>query len=317
MATLEAAVAGAIASSLANIAIYPLDLAKTLVQTQLEEDDIDENQGTKTKNTKYKNALDCIYRVFRSRGVKGLYRGMSTSILASFIQSFCYFFWYTFIRKRYFKIKAYRTVPGKSVRFNTLEELALGMIAAATSQLFTNPVSVVSTRQQTISSDSSEDSKVTTIVKQIIKEQNGSISGLWKGLKVSLVLTINPSITYASYQKLKNVLFGVDAYSIGGKQLTAGQNFILGVFSKMISTVITQPLIVSKGSLQKAGSKFRSFQQVLKYLYMKEGLLALWKGLRPQLMKGVLVQGLLFMFKGELSKVVHTLVLQYSKQLRQ
>ena len=32
-------------------------------------------------------------------------------------------------------------------------------------------------------------------------------SGLWRGLKASLVLVVNPSITYGAYQRLKEVLF--------------------------------------------------------------------------------------------------------------
>ncbi|GAV47974.1 hypothetical protein ZYGR_0I02700 [Zygosaccharomyces rouxii] len=327
MATLESAITGAVASSLANIAVYPLDLAKTLVQTQLKEEHTKKSSGNVTdkpqndsnnkkekgvfmekSELKYKDSIDCIVKVFKERGISGLYRGMSTSILANFIQSFCYFFWYTFVRRYYFRVKSSRAKKlGQTGRtsFSTLEELALGVVAGATSQLFTNPISIVSTRQQT-AEGTNESASLTSVIKQIYKEHQGDITGFWKGLKVSLVLCINPSITFASYQKLKTFLFSTEEL-IGGKnaELGALQNFILGVLSKMISTLFTQPLIVAKASLQRTGSKFRSFQQVVCYLYQHEGLLALWKGIRPQLAKGIIVQGLLFMFKGELTKILH------------
>lgn len=327
MATLESAVTGAVASSLANIAVYPLDLAKTLVQTQLKEEHIIKSSSStagklqavpdkKEKNDvftekpglKYENSIDCIVKVFKERGVSGLYRGVSTSVLGNFIQSFCYFFWYTFVRRYYFRVKSSKAKKlGQTGRigFNTLEELALGIVAGATSQLFTNPISIISTRQQT-AEGTSESVALTSIVKQIYKEHQGDITGFWKGLKVSLVLCINPSITFASYQKLKTFLFSAEEL-IGGKndELNAFQNFVLGVLSKMISTLMTQPLIIAKASLQKTGSKFRSFQQVISYLYQNEGLLSLWKGIKPQLAKGIMVQGLLFMFKGELTKLLH------------
>lgn len=308
MATLEAAFTGAVASSVANVVVYPLDLAKTLLQTQLRETK-DEEAGIK-REAGYKNAIDCIWKVFKERGLSGLYQGMSTSILGNFIQSFCYFFCYTFLRRYYYAIKLLKSKGNGKLKFSTIEELALGMAAAAASQLFTSPISVISTRQQTISSMETDDTRAINVAKQIMRENQGDLRAFWKGLKVSLVLTINPSITYASYQKLKKLLFSVDEFTDVG--LSARQNFLLGVLCKMISTVITQPLIVSKVSLQRAGSRFRSFQQVIYYLYKNEGITALWKGLRPQLAKGVLVQGLLFMFKGELTKQLRKLVFLYS-----
>lgn len=336
MATLQAAITGAAASSLANIAVYPLDLAKTLVQTQLRENHVAKSSDNLKKNpksaatprddaasdlsgstatpAKYENALACILKVFKERGFFGLYRGMSTSILANFIQAFCYFFWYTSVRKHYYAVKALRAQrlgrPGK-IGFNTIEELALGAVAAATSQLFTIPISTIATRQQT-AEGGKDTTTLTSITKQIYREHHGDITGFWKGLKVSLVLCINPSITYASYQKLKEFLFKAEELTGGkGAELTAGQNFLLGVLSKVISTVLTQPLIISKVSLQRAGSQFSSFQQVIRYLYQNEGLLALWKGLKPQLAKGILVQGLLFMFKGELTKALRKIIFLY------
>lgn len=156
MATLEAAFTGAVASSIANVAVYPLDLAKTLVQTQLKDEPQKEEEvesDEKNKNDhhdgglKYKNTLDCICKVYQERGFLGLYRGMSTSILANFIQSFCYFFWYTLVRKYYYRMKFLRSRGRGKLTFSTIEELMLGMVAAATSQLFTNPISIISTRQ--------------------------------------------------------------------------------------------------------------------------------------------------------------------------
>lgn len=335
MATLESAVTGAVASSLANIAVYPLDLSKTLVQTQLKEKHNTKSSGNvngtsqggskdienekreatavspKETGLKYENSVDCIVKVFKEKGIPGLYRGISVSILANFIQSFCYFFWYTFIRRHYFRVKTLKTKKlgqnGK-IRFNTVEELVLGIVAGATSQFFTNPISIIATRQQT--TEGTDDTvNLTSVIKQLYNEHKGDLRGFWKGLKVSLVLCINPAITFASYQKLRAFLFSAEEL-IGGKnsELSAIQNFVLGFLSKMISTLVTQPLIVAKASLQRTGSKFNSFQQVIRHLYRNEGLLALWKGIAPQLTKGLLVQGLLFMFKGELTKFLRRVV---------
>lgn len=68
-----------------------------------------------------------------------------------------------------------------------------------------------------------------------------------------------------------------------------------------MATVATQPMIVAKVMTQskpKAGEKrFNSFIDALAYLFKNEGMRGLFKGIGPQISKGVLVQGLLFMFR--------------------
>lgn len=66
---------------------------------------------------------------------------------------------------------------------------------------------------------------------------------------------------------------------------------------------MTQPLIVAKVGLQsrppteRGGKPFRSFVEVMRYIVNNEGLFGLFKGIKPQIMKGILVQGLLMMIK--------------------
>ena len=62
-------------------------------------------------------------------------------------------------------------------------------------------------------------------------------------------------------------------------------------------------MIVAKVGLQsrppkaRNGKPFRSFVEVMRYIVENEGILALFKGLGPQITKGILVQGLLMMTK--------------------
>ena len=78
---------------------------------------------------------------------------------------------------------------------------------------------------------------------------------------------------------------------------------VLGAMSKALATIITQPLIVAKVGLQsrpppaRNGKPFQSFLQVMSYIIEHEGLMALYKGIVPQITKGILVQGLLMMVK--------------------
>lgn len=73
--------------------------------------------------------------------------------------------------------------------------------------------------------------------------------------------------------------------------------------SKALATIATQPLIVAKVGLQsrpppaRQGKPFKSFIEVMEFIIQHEGILGLFKGIAPQIMKGVIVQGLLMMTK--------------------
>lgn len=73
--------------------------------------------------------------------------------------------------------------------------------------------------------------------------------------------------------------------------------------SKGLATLITQPLIVAKVGLQsrpppeRHGKSFKSFSEVMWFIIENEGPWALFKGIAPQITKGILVQGLLMMTK--------------------
>ncbi len=73
--------------------------------------------------------------------------------------------------------------------------------------------------------------------------------------------------------------------------------------SKTLATIATQPLIVAKVGLQskpppaRQGKPFRGFVEVMQFIIEHEGLLGLYKGMGPQIVKGLLVQGILMMTK--------------------
>ena len=73
--------------------------------------------------------------------------------------------------------------------------------------------------------------------------------------------------------------------------------------SKALATIVTQPLIVAKVGLQskpppqRQGKPFKGFVEVKRFIIQHEGPLGLFKGIGPQILKGLLVQGILMMTK--------------------
>lgn len=309
----EKAASGALASAVANTLVYPLDLSKTIIQTQVKRQSKDVSSGSELESVyvqkiqhhelKYKNTVDVLRKIHAKKGVLGWYHGLLSSILGSAAQNFSYFYWYTIVRQVYAQMTR-RSVTAKHL---TPVELFLGALAAAISQMFTMPIGVITTQQQT--------DKHQRLLYQLAKEiyVHDGVTGFWKGLSVSLVLCVNPSITYGSFERLKQILFPTKEY------LGPLESFTIGMLAKSLATVATQPLIVSKAMLQKntgkkgektaaeidlekadEDPKFNHFTEALAHLWNTEKFRGLYKGIAPQLLKGVIVQGMLFMFKDQI-----------------
>ncbi|KAL3959067.1 hypothetical protein ACCO45_007229 [Purpureocillium lilacinum] len=235
----------------------------------------------------YASTWDAISRIVADDGLKGLYAGMNGSLLGVASTNFAYFYWYTVARSLYISSAA-TAAPSMAT------ELSLGAVAGALAQLFTIPVAVVTTRQQTARADER------------------------KGLSpqpASLVLVVNPAITYGAYERLRTMFFRDKS------TLQPWEAFLLGAMSKALATILTQPLIVAKVGLQskpppaRNGKPFTSFIEVMNFIIEHEGPLALFKGIGPQIFKGFLVQGILMMTK-ERVELLFVLFLRYLKSLR-
>ncbi|OAA46636.1 Mitochondrial substrate carrier [Beauveria brongniartii RCEF 3172] len=280
------AVAGATGAVLANALVYPLDIVKTKLQVQ--EPPKPGAAASDKDAPHYTSTWDAVSRILKDEGVEGLYTGMSGSLLGVASTNFAYFYWYTIVRSVYASYS-------KSIAANsTATELSLGAVAGALAQLFTIPVAVVTTRQQTASKIDRRGLLATA--KEVIEGPDG-VSGLWRGLKASLVLVINPAITYGAYERLR------ETFCPGRTSIKPWEAFLLGATSKALATIATQPLIVAKVGLQskppasRNGKPFKSFGEVMAFIVKNEGLLGLFKGIGPQIMKGFLVQGILMMTK--------------------
>ncbi|KAL9131135.1 MAG: hypothetical protein Q9175_006843 [Cornicularia normoerica] len=284
------ALAGATGAVLANAIVYPLDIVKTRLQVQVKRKPTDPVPLT-TNDVHYTSALDAIRKIIDDEGFLGLYSGINGSLIGVASTNFAYFYWYSVVRTLYISSRGLAKPP------NTAIELSLGAVAGAIAQVFTIPVSVVTTRQQTQPNGSKKG--LIDTGREVVNSEDGW-TGLWRGLKASLVLVVNPAITYGAYQRLKELFLP------GKINLRPWESFVLGAASKALATIATQPLIVAKVGLQsqpppaREGKRFKTFVEVMSYIIEHEGLLALFKGIAPQITKGILVQGVLMMTKERL-----------------
>jgi solute carrier family 25 (peroxisomal adenine nucleotide transporter), member 17 len=182
----------------------------------------------------YASPLDALQKIVKQDGILGLYTGIFGGLVGVASTNFAYFYWYTLVRD------AYKRRKGIDGPLSTAMELVLGAVAGALAQIFTIPVSVCTTRQQT--QIGGERKGLIATAKEVVSEDG--ITGLWRGLKPSLVLVVNPAITYGLFERFKDVMYP------NTSRLTPGQSFFVGAASKTVATIVTYPYIMAKVRMQ-------------------------------------------------------------------
>lgn len=340
------ALAGAIGGVISNAVVYPLDTVKTKIQAdstdaESSKDSIPspklKRQNAPVRLTMPKSSVrEVIFEIFNHQGLGGFYRGFLASMLNTFSMQFAYFYWYTVVRKTYaasvFPVQKGNDQSQK-VHLSIGTELGLGAISGAIAQIFTIPVSVVATRQQLETSKTESKSLIKT-ASEII--QDDGITGLWRGLRPSLVLTVNPAITYGMFERLKVFFLGLDG------KMTPGKAFLIGALSKTMATVVTYPYIMAKVRLQakydddsndeanqsaekgesqsdsnlkhnKKKERYSGAIDVLRKVAAEKGLSGWYQGMQAQITKAVLSQALLFGIKDMLEDYTVLILILFSK----
>ncbi|CAO1621904.1 unnamed protein product [Parajaminaea phylloscopi] len=148
-----------------------------------------------------------------------------------------------------------------------------------------------------------EDNSFMGVARDILREDG--VAGLWRGLKASLVLTVNPAITYGVFERVKSLIL---ASTADGK-MTPWRSFFIGALSKSLATVVTFPYILAKVRLQGrvAGSEAGAIGMLVRVL-QKEGLTGWYQGMQAQIIKAVLTQSILFVARDYVGDLVRVLM---------
>ena len=170
---------------------------KTRLQVQIKRKPDDPSPLT-VDGVHYTSTIDALSKIVDDEGVMGLYSGLNGALIGVASTNFAYFYWYSIVRTLYLSSQTLPKPPTTAI------ELSLGAVAGAVAQVFTIPVSVVTTRQQT--QPKVERKGLLDTGREVVNSEDGW-TGLWRGLKASLVLVVNPAITYGAYQRLKDLIY--------------------------------------------------------------------------------------------------------------
>ena len=273
--------------------------------------------------------LDAFVQIVRKEGWLALYTGMSTMYFKEALKTFVYIYWYEKLKK----LAVRRALEAKQqdgdteswesedddeeeqerksaeavAKLGIAVSLVIGCAAGVVTQLMVNPINVVHTRITTssvVKGAGGHDGGVVGTFLHIWK--NEGLGGLYKGIGASLVLTSNPAIQYVIFDRLKSL---VQARA-GGRSLEPIEAFLAGVVSKLVATFVTYPYIMAKVRIQAASKTGRvgGTYAVWRHVVRNEGWLALYSGLRPQLLKSVLSAALMYVAKERIQGTVRALL---------
>ncbi|PYI21929.1 mitochondrial carrier [Aspergillus violaceofuscus CBS 115571] len=260
------ALAGAIGAALSNVATYPLSLIVARLQTQqtrssrsnedgkakLREPDGGEDDG-------YAGVLDAARKIYAQEGgVGSFYTGLAQDTAKSVFDSFLFFLAYEILRQR--RIRARFGGGGGGARrtrtvLPVLDELVIGVVAGAFAKLFTTPLANIVARKQTGGKKGLVGSSSTREIAARIRAEKGW-RGFWSGYSASLILTLNPSLTFFLNEVLKYALLARQRRrdpSQKQRPLTPAVTFLLAALSKSAASAVTYPFSKAKTRAQVMG----------------------------------------------------------------
>jgi hypothetical protein len=138
-------------------------------------------------------------------------------------------------------------------------------LAGSLTKLATTPIANVVTRKQAAALLASKDPDTNRsqqggfkvpnthqIIQDILSERG--LPGFWSGYSASLVLTLNPSLTFFLFETLKRALLPRHKRA----QPPASLTFLLSAISKATASSITYPFSLAKARLQAGGAAAKS-----------------------------------------------------------
>ncbi|WVQ83724.1 hypothetical protein IAT38_005868 [Cryptococcus sp. DSM 104549] len=292
--SIDHAIAGFGAGTVATLVMHPLDLVK--VRFQLADNSPNHSSSSSAHNahttlphqvkkprfgTGVYHALGDAVKV---DGWKGLYRGLVPNLVGGAGSWGLYFLFYNMIKKQMQGgDPSYRTTSG--------QHLLAAAEASAITAMMTNPIWVVKTRVfGTAKHDPAAYRGLWDGLSSIYKAEG--IRGLYKGSLLALVGVSNGSIQFATYEEikrrrtdLKKRVFSREGreWKTEDEKLSNTEYILASGSSKLAAIALTYPYQVVRARIQNSTPSATiprlTIPSVISSVYRNEGFLAFYKGL--------------------------------------
>lgn len=274
----EVAIAGATSGCITRACFQPLDVLKIRFQLQVE-------PISSKSLSKYRSIFQGFYAICREEGVKSLWKGHVPAQYLSITYGLVQFWFYEFASKRI----------GVQSDYRLISDFYCGAIAGSLATLVSFPFDVVRTRL-VAQSENLKVYKGTLNTFNVIVFQEGFFA-LYKGLLPTIIqIAPHAGVQFMTFKFFERLYRHYISSSIEKRSEVLASGIICGSLSGLCAKTTVYPFDLCRKRLQIQGFDRKVFGEnfvcngfvdCFRKTYRFEGLLGLFKGLGPSLIKAV------------------------------
>ncbi|XP_078445845.1 nicotinamide adenine dinucleotide transporter 1, chloroplastic-like [Wolffia australiana] len=295
------AAAGASAGAIAATFVCPLDVIKTRLQVY-GLPNITSSGRRSTRGLIFSS----MQHIIENEGCRGLYRGLSPTILALLPNWAVYFTVYSKLKD------LLESSENGEEQLSFGANMAAASGAGAATAITTNPLWVVKTRLQTqgMKTGVVPYRSVPSALLRISREEG--IRGLYSGLLPALAGVSHVAIQFPAYERIKYYLAKKGNTTVD--QLSAGNVAIASSLSKVLASTMTYPHEVVRSRLQEQGHAMKGVKQYggmvdcIRQVLHKEGVPGFYRGCATNLLRTTPAAVITFTTYEMIQRFLHRLV---------
>ncbi|CAK9063902.1 unnamed protein product [Durusdinium trenchii] len=243
---------------LTTVLFYPVELVKSRLQASA--------NSFASSSYQYSGLADGLLTILQKNGPQGLFVGIGPVLVRAGSSDFVAAYAGEALLQRF-------SLP--SLGF--LQGLFWRTLGCGVSVLSTMPFESVAARVTTSFPPLSSRGAM-----QVLWKEGGAYS-FWRGLRVNLVLCLNPGLTFTALAQIKNLLLSLSRR----QSLSTLEAAFAGVLAKLLALLLSYPLMRGK-SLVQARDTGTGVLHVLRHVARDEGARSLYQGLGAQLSKSLM-----------------------------